>query len=221
MIGYNGPCMAQFNNNMGRIFRLLAGMGLIWLAIGCATTRITDSRHDPLFRHGPFKGILVLGALSPEVDRRVYEDGLVQALVDQGGRGFKGYTLMPDASDYDDEEKIGAAMKQAGADAVMIATLAGVEEKERSIPQRVRYRPFILCRHGGYECCGLFREPGHGPEYTVTDTIVRLDIAVFSAATEKMVWSGTTKSVNPGSGERLTREAAGLIVEDLKQAGLL
>ena len=44
---------------------------------------------------------------------------------------------------------------------------------------------------------------------------------MFSAKTRKMVWAGSTKSVNPKSSGNLVDDVSGLIVDDMKKAGFL
>ncbi len=76
-------------------------------------------------------------------------------------------------------------------------------------------------RYGLYDYYGVSYQEVYTPGYTVTDTIVKLDIVVFSVKTEQMIWSGATRSVNTATGGEITDEAGALVIKDMKKAGLL
>lgn len=196
--------------------------GLLFMTFaGCSSSNLVQSWQDPSFDAGPLNRFLVLGMFNPDVNRRIYEDGFVGALEAQGAAGVAGYTLMPEQTDYDEKEEIRDAVKNSGADGVMLATLLGVETEERYVPPKVEYVP---TRHHSYRLYDYYRssyEAVYHPGYTVTDKVVRLEIVVFSTTSEKMVWSGVTRSVNLSSGEAITKETATLVIRDMKKAGLL
>src|SRR5690606_39438338 len=58
---------------------------LLWLAVvallaACATTHLKDSWKDPQFSGAPFRNVLVIGISRSDANRRLFEDGFVQAL---------------------------------------------------------------------------------------------------------------------------------------------
>jgi len=76
----------------------------------------------------------------------------------------------------------------------------------------------------GYGYYGYYRssyQAVYQPGYTVTDTIVSLEIRLYAAATEKMVWAGTTESLNPGSIDKIIKETADVIGSDMREHGLI
>lgn len=191
------------------------------LSQGCAGTKLAETWTDEGFGTKPFKRVLVLGGFSEEAHRRTWEKGLVSALSDAGTRATAGFELMPGSGDYDEVEEIRAAVNRSGADAVMIARLKGVEKNEKFMPPRVEYVPSMGDRYGLYEFYGADVEPVVRPGYTITDTIVSLEAVLFDATSQQMVWRGITRTLNPESGEAVTRDAAGVIIRELKKAGLL
>lgn len=201
---------------------------LFWAAVasailfqGCAATQLASSWTDPDLEPRAFKRVLVLGGFSEEAHRRIWEKGLVSALADGGTRATAGFELMPGAGDYDGVDEVRAAVNRSGADAVMIARLKGVEKNEKFMPPRVEYVPSMGDRYGLYEFYGADVEPVVRSGYTITDTIVSLEVILFDAASQQMVWQGITRTLNPESGEAVTRDAAGVIIRELKKAGLL
>jgi hypothetical protein len=207
--------------NKKALGRLLVLTICVLSMMGCARSKLVQSWHEPAFQDKPLGKILVLGVFKNDLDRRLYEDGVVMALEKGKRQAVTGYSLMPNPSDYDEKEEIIAAVQKTNADAVLIATLKGVGKEEKYTPPRVSYEPTMGFGHGMYDYYTVSYNRVVTPGYTVTNTIVRLEATVFSVKTEKMVWAGATRSVNPESRKRLVKETTGLIVDDMKKAGFL
>jgi len=201
---------------------ILMALGFwILTMVGCASTQLVQSWQEPAFGDKPLKKILVLGVFDNDLERRLYEDGVAAALEKEKSLAVTGYSLMPNTSDYDEKKEIIAAVDKSNCDSVMITTLVGVKKEKEYVPSRVDYEPSIGFGHRMYDYHSVSYNAITTPGYTVTNTIVNLEITVFSAKTEKMIWSGATRSVNPKSEEKIVKEVVGLIVEDMKKAGLL
>lgn len=189
--------------------------------MGCASsTQLVESWQEPAFNDKPLKKILVLGVFNEDEIRRMYENKVVNAIGKDSA--IAGYTLMPEVKDYDEKEEIIAAVKKSNADAVMIATMVGFEQKENyRAPEVVGYVPSLGLGHGVYDYYAVSYERVYDRGHTVKNTTVKLEATVFSAKTKKMVWAGSTKSVNLESRGKLVDDVAGLIVADMKKAELL
>lgn len=207
--------------NKKRLSVLLILIFGIFTLGGCSSSKLVQSWHEPAFQDKPLGKILVLGVFKNDLDRRLYEDSVVMALEKGKHQAVTGYSLMPNPSDYDEKEEIIAAVQKTNADAVLIATLKGVGKEEKYIPPRVSYEPMMGFGHGMYDYYAVSYNRVVTPGYTVTNTVVRLEVTVFSVKTKKMVWAGATRSVNPDSRKRLVKETTGLIVGDMKKAGFL
>jgi len=205
--------------------RVCVGMilGVLILAMmGCGpSSKLVQSWQEPAFKDKPLEKILVLGVFENDLNRRLYEDAVVKALEKENRVGIAGYSFMPKTSDYDEKEEIVAAVAKAGTDAVMLATLVGVKTEEKYMPPTLTYQPTMGFSHGMYDYYTVSYDRVVDPGYTVTNTIVKLEITVFSSKTEKMIWAGATRSFNPKSKEKLVKETAELITKDMKKAGLL
>ncbi|MGW8194751.1 MAG: hypothetical protein ACWGOX_10850 [Desulforhopalus sp.] len=203
-----------------RVFYLL----LICVAgglVGCASTTLVDRWDDPTFTNGPLKEILVLAVMETEVQRRLYEDLLAKRISTADATGIAGYTVMPQLEDYDDKEKIRAAVKKTKVDGVILARLIAVEKEERYVPPTYDYTPFYGYGYGLYDYYGLSYQTVFTPGYITVDTVVKLETTVFSTVTEKMIWAGITRSFNPSSTRNVANQNADLIVTDMKKSGLL
>ncbi len=204
-------------------FLMVAVLGLV----SCASnTKLYERWHDGEYAGPKLKKVLVLGIFKDDIQRRAFEAAFVNEVDGTGKRAVAGYTLMPNAEDFDNKEEIIAAVNKIGADSVLITSFKGVIEKQREVPARVDYVPRMGRSYGryGYGYGGYYGstyETVYRPGYTTTDTIVQLEIRVYAVQTEKLVWAGKTKSVNASSSEKIIEDLANLVVADMKKNGLI
>jgi hypothetical protein len=204
------------------------------LLVGCSSsTKLIKRWHDPDYTGPKLQKVLVLGLFKDEAQRRAFETAFVKQIDPSGKQAVAGYTLMPEMEDFDSKEKIMAAVEQTGADSVMITHFKGDIKKAREVPGRVEYIPDAGSRYGyggnrygrygsgygGYY--GSTYQTVYRDGYTAMDSIVQLDTKVYSVATEKPVWSGFSKSLNPKSGEKIIKELVKLITTDMRKSGLI
>ena len=57
--------------------------------------------------------------------------------------------------------------------------------------------------------------------YARTDTILRLQVNIYSLAEDKLLWSGVSRTTNPSGVDALVREVAEAVRDDLVKRGLL
>lgn len=211
--------MCLFKNWLWHV--TIVGIFLVMTGCGGSSTHLVQSWQEPSFEDKPLGKILVLGVFNEDESRQLYENGVVNALEDNGGTAVAGYTLMPNVGDYDEKEEIIAALEKSNADAVMIATLVGFDEKEDYRAPQAAYVPTMGMGFGMSDYYAVSYSRVYDDGHTVTETTVKLEITVFSAKTRKMVWAGSTKSVNPKSSGELVKNVSGLILEDMKKDGFL
>lgn len=209
--------MMPTQNNVHLILLLVC----LGIASGCSSTKLVDSWSDPNLVEKPLERILVLGVMRDDMQRRVYEDGFVKRLSKRGVVGIAGYTVMPNREDYDEKDEIKAAVQTTQADAALIARLVAVDKEEQYIPPSYRHTPSIGYRRGLYDFYGMSYHLTYEPGRTITNTIVQLETTVFDTKTEKMIWTGATRSSNPSSTRSLVNSNADLIVADMKKAGIM
>jgi hypothetical protein len=198
-------------------------LSLLFLSIlvGCSSTKLVESWSDSSLQTKPLKKILILGVMRNDLQRRMYEDVFAKRITKGDVIGIPGYTVMPDPKDYDEKREIKAAVQQSEADAALIAQLVAVEKQEKYVPPSYSYVPSYGYRYGLYDYYGMSHQTVSTPGYTTIDTVVRLETTVFSTATDKMIWAGSTRSFNPSSAESIVKKNADLIVADMKKAGLM
>ena len=204
----------------GRRWLLTAIMAA--MMAGCSTTKIVQQWRDPDLQSPGYQRVVILAMTPNEVDRRAYETAFAQRLArEKHVQGIAGYTLLPDYPDYRNERKIIAAVRKAGADMVVIASLISVKKSERYVPPRLDYSPAFGMgfgyHHYSYMSFGMVYRPG----YVKKEVRVRLEAVAFDARKNKMIWAGTTESFNPESSQTLIAEHVDLVVAAMRKNGLI
>ena len=206
--------------------QLIYSFVLIFSVLGIVSctgsTSLIESWHDETSVKEPkLKSVLVLGVFQDDTTRRAFENSFAESVVAGGGQAIAGYTLLPEESDYDEEEEIVAAVLNSNVDAVLITHLKDVSDEERYVPPRADYAPAMA--YGGYygSYYGSAYHRVYTPGYTVVDTVVSLETRVYSVNPKKLVWAGNTKSINSASSETIAGELVKIVVDDMRSSGLI
>jgi hypothetical protein len=198
---------------------LLAVIGL--LLSSCSSTSLTNRWSDPEYSGPALNKILVIGIFKDETRRREFEEEFSK-LISEGERvGITSYSVMPDLKAADKKEDVMTVVNKVGADGVMMVAFEGVSKEQREVPPSVDYVPTMGFGYGMYGYYGMGYSAVYRPGYTVTDKIVKLDIKMFDAKSEKMIWAGKSASFNPGSAQTVINELASLVIADMKKSGIV
>jgi len=183
------------------------------LSAGCTSTptTMTDVWRDPSYAAGPMRNLVVFGGNLNATNRRTLEDGFVSALAMHGVRATASYRLFP--NELPPKEEARAAVKQIGADGVLVSTMKGVNEKVTVVPGSVFWGGFYGPGWGG---------PVWDPGYIVTDDYVRFETSLWDPTGDgRMVWSAVTQTENPRSGRDFVSSLTKSVTSALVKAGLL
>ena len=74
--------------------RILLGLALLVLS-GCVNTSLIDRWKDASFAGPPLHKVLVVGVQKDDGRRRLWEDGMVGALIHQGVQATASYVVFP------------------------------------------------------------------------------------------------------------------------------
>ena len=103
------------------------------------------------------------------------------------------------ASDF--RQQVEAAVKESGADGVMVVSLLKTQERDEYVPPTVDYMPMtsapMYLGYGPY--VGYSYSAIYQPGYYQNATDYYLQTQLYSAATEKPVWQAQSRSMNPYS----------------------
>jgi hypothetical protein len=196
--------------------KIISGLFVLALLTGCSSTEIVKTWREPsaTFKPDPANKILVLAMVKDETSRRIIEDELVKRL---GPNAVVSYNILTSdmlkgASEAALEDKI----QRDKYTHVLMMRLADVEKETSYVPGTTTgfyggYRGYY-----GYGA-GYYSNPG----YYQTDKNYFVETTVYSVSPDKLLWTGTTKTVNPSKVEKSVNEIADVVYEKMKQDGFL
>jgi len=157
-------------------------------------------------------------AVAPDaVIRRAYEDSFVSKLKAGKTDAFSSAAVMPTESEYS-RDSILAAINAMNADAVIVTRLIGVEEKEVYNPPVYTPLPGHAGLYGYYTgAVRVIYEPG----YISRHKSVKLETNLYDAATEKLVWSIQTESIDPSTPDTLIESKIATVIKHLRKQKLI
>ena len=188
---------------------------------GCSATRLVNRWKENEYVGGPLSRVFIIGLVQDDLKRRSLEEEVAGRLERAGVAGVVSFRMMPDPKGADQESELVAIANRVGADSVLITRLQGVEKEQTYVPPRTEWVPAMGPCFGHYGCYGFPYYTVYQPGYTRTDTVVRLEVKLFSAADGRLLWGGNIESRNPDSAQKMIRELADVVVTDIGQSGLL
>lgn len=187
------------------------------LMSACAGTQLTHSWVDESRRGKPVSDILVIGVTYKEKEavRRSFEDRFVAQLRAVGIEAVSSEDAISIPTDLKlEKDDILKAVNKYNSDAVIITHVVGKENKEA-------YTPGARSYGGYYGYYGLIYGNTHGPGYTRTHTVVRLATNLYDVKTEKLIWSGTSETTDPGSTRQGIDDVINVLIKDMQKNGLI
>lgn len=191
--------------------KTLLVLGLTGLMFACApTTKLEKSWADPSFNLNtskPFTKVLVVAPLKDVNSQRIAEDKIVAELMKGGNvvAAVQSYTLLKptDSDQQQTEQKLIAE----GFDGIVLMHLTDVE-KSTSYVQGSSY--------GGW-----YGYRNYSPGYYTEDKTFLVETNFYALPGAKMLWSGTTSSLNPTSFDKTMDQVIYSIKTDLQKKGIL
>ena len=198
--------------------KLTAAVGLALILAGCATTTFISTWKNPEVEPlGKVKGQTIIAAVAAEDEyiRHDAEDTLAAELTKRGNRGVPSYTILPPG--VRDEALAKAAFEKSGAVGVVVMRPLAAEE-ELSVSASVYTGPYYGGWWGGYWGYGW------GYPYSAstvqTDTVIIVEILVYSLKHNKLVWSGRSKTTNPSNVASFVKELVSSAAWEMNKAGV-
>jgi hypothetical protein len=192
------------------------------LLVSCTSTEIVSSWKNPgtTISGNQVNKILFIALVKDESYRRVVEDKLVAL---SNGKGLASYTFITGSNlTKTDKAAITQRLKADGTDLIVIMRLLDVKEESRYVPgsgtSGYGSMPGYAGYWGGY---GYAAPIYYTPGYYTTDKNYLVETNVYSVDQDKLVWSGTTSSMNPSKIDTTTAEIADAVIEKMKDEGFL
>ena len=181
--------------------------GSILLLAGCGpSTKIEKTWTDPSFTTATvqsYKKILVMGLLKDESTRRIAEDKMVAAFKNVTAVQSYSYLQPADTIRGEVEDKL----KKDGFDGVVIMRLADVDKSVSYVPGT------------GYG--GWYGYRYSSPGYYQEDKTFYVETNFYSLPETKLLWSGTTSSLNPNKLDRTIDDVINTLKGQLQKQKLI
>jgi hypothetical protein len=199
--------------------RFPPALALALLLAACTTTSFKSSWKAPDAAPLEFQGkkVAALVIHKNESVRRAAEDALVAEINARGAAGVAAYTLIP-AEEGRDTERARARLHQAGVEGAVVMRAVGKQ-------QQATYVPGTWVGPAHYRSFSGYYGPGWGgvydPGYLRTDTYVSIETLIYSVTKDKLIWAGTSETINPAQVDAFVRELAGAVADELRKQGLV
>jgi hypothetical protein len=194
--------------------RLLSALLLIGLS-GCISTSLIEHWKDPGFSGPAMHKVLVVGVQRDAGRRRVWESGMVEALMRQHIAATPSYQYFPDRAPS--AEQLAATARREGFDGVLATHFVGASRGAYWMPGYAGVGFGWRWRYFGYWGAE------YGPGYVESDYRADFQTDVFTIAPDggRLVWTGLTRSVDLSSVGATTDQISRVLVPDLIREGIL
>ena len=190
--------------------KLLIPLSLIGLLFACASTKLEKSWIDPSFNATtkPFTKVLIIAPLKDAASQRTAEDKIAKAL--KPGVGVQSYTYLSPNDTV--KNVVDSRLLKDGFDGIIVMHLKEVE-KSTDYVQGSYY--------GGYGYRGYYGYGSYSPGYYTENKTFMVETNFYSIRDNKLIWSGTTSSLNPTSFNQTMDEIIYAIRSELQKKGVL
>ncbi len=210
---------------MRRLTILLALATL--LATGCAATKVKETWKRPGFT-GKIQKVYLIGVTRNDKLRKVFEETLARQLRAQGVTGIPSYPDLVISGNID-RETLRAKLRAQGTDAVLVARMAGKEQRTAAYsagesgyglgtaPINAYYDEYY--NESVAVAVGVIAS---GPAVVNDFNVVSIKANLFDTETAQVIWSALTETTaGDDNREQRLREFAEALVVKLKEDGLL
>lgn len=186
---------------------------------GCgSSTSLVNMWKDPN-APAPMRNVLVIAVQRDQAMRRIWEDGFTNELKEHRVSAVPSYQLFP--GDLPDTQHVIESVRSQGFDAVLITHGLGTETNSRYVPGYVTTAP-AMGYDAWYGVYYTYYRHIYEPGYVETQRVVRCETDVWMTGPQsRLVWTGTTESIDPSSSVSVNRHISDKIVPELVRIGVL
>jgi hypothetical protein len=203
---------------------------LVLIFTACSpATKITRSWSSPEISTYGYNNIFIAVVLSDITLRQVLESDIQSKLQKQGvSSTASNVTIQPNFWMSTDLTKSAMVkvVRESDKDAIMTVSLIDVQNEQRYIPGNMMMGgPMIGPGAWGMGNFGGFWGMNHGmmmtPGHVVNDRKYFVEINVYDTESELLVWSAQSKTINPKSLEKASKEFAQVVIEGMVKEGVI
>ena len=185
----------------------------------CTSTSLVNLWKDPTQPRQPLTNVVVVAIRKDGTARRVWEDAFVHSLKSHGVTATPSYQIFPASAP--DTAALTAAVRSRGFDALLVVHELASTTETRYVPGYLSAEPVTYLSPWTGHYYTYFSET-YAPSYVESDRIVRYENELWmTRGAGRLVWSGTTESINPESATDVNKEVAHVIVPALVKSGVV
>lgn len=207
--------------SIGRRSALGAGIAVCatLAVVGCSGTKLNNMWRDPAHAGPAMTNVLVVGMRQSATTRRLWEDAFVKGFTDKGVKATPSYTLFPNA--LPDTNQVADRVDERRYDGVLIVSRLSPSISTKYVPGYTTSQPVTYySRWRGYYVT-RYREI-YTPGYTEVDNVSRHEVTLWTTGDDaRMVWTGTTSTINPEDGDQVREEVTSAVLPQLDELHLL
>lgn len=185
----------------------LSALCLIVIMFACSpATKLEKSWADPSFNAAtmkPFTKVLIVAPLKDASSQRIAEDKIKAQL--KPGVGVQSYTYLK--STDTDQKLVSEKLVKDGFDGVIVMSLKKIEQSTTYVP--------------GSSYGGWYGYRSYSPGYYSEDQTFKVETNFYSITEDKLLWSGTTSTLNPTSLDKSMDQIIYTIKYELQKKGFL
>lgn len=202
------------------ILILATVVSLVFIS-GCGSTQLVNLWKDPSYQAAPLKKIMIIAMPKDQARRRIWEDAFVSALAEDkaGTIAVPSYQIFPDK--LPDTLVIAEKTKEEGFDGVLVVARVESSKQSKHVPGYVSQEPVAVYRHRWGAYTTRWAAVYH-PGYTEVQRVLSVQTDLLLAQEEgRLVWSATSKDINPSSPQEFRSSVADLVMDRLAKEGFV
>jgi len=201
--------------NALRVSRLVYLVCFAFLILACSGTEIIEKQVDDTHTGKPVSNILIIAITGNEHNRKSFEKKFVAHLHSIGVSAVSSEEVIPMPPDLEMErETILDAVNQYENDAVIITHLIDKAVEDIYTRGSAGNRGF----HGFYRSRYNY---SYDRGYSSTNTALRLETNLYDVKTDKLIWSGESKTWSKDSGDQIINDVVKALINTLYENELI
>lgn len=189
------------------------------LAAGCTQTRFFAEWMDEKYQGHRLESVLVVGISDQLSNRKMFEREFVEAFDDRDVKAAASVDVIPVGQKLTKDEIKQKAIEK-GYKAVMVTHLLSVDQEEMYHPEIGGWIPGQYY----YSFGTYYRHVDtyvHYPGYYTTHTFVRLESNLYDTATERLIWSVSSETIDPDTVKEVIDSLSDAVMDNLRKHGLI
>ncbi|UZD22996.1 hypothetical protein PBT90_06260 [Algoriphagus halophytocola] len=204
----------------------LGALVILALVSACSpSTKITGSWKAPAAKEGGYSNLFVTALTDKLVARQTIENDIDTILEEDGITANSSFEIIPPGfkATPENKEEVINQIKAAGHDAILTIALLDQTSETRYVPGSTMYSPMMYGGYYGsfYGYYSYYNPVMYDPGYYTTDKNYYIEMNLYDAQTEQLVWSAQSETTNPSSLESFSKTFAQSVEYQMVKDGLI